>query len=119
MLRNSRSRGGDTSQRATPILRLASTDGAAAVLAAQRSLFGPKHPFVRFGLVDARAVWYRSIGAIVIGHVIAVCLAHCVTWQAYSDRRVALRSQWPRVALMIFYTMTGLWIVALPIVTTR
>jgi len=74
---------------------------------------------VRIGLVDARAVWYISIGAIVIGHVIAVYLAHCVALQAYSDRRAALRSQWPMVALMICYTMTSLWIIAQPIVTTR
>jgi len=82
-------------------------------------LFGTKNHFVRIGLVDARAVWYISIGAIVIGHVIAVYLAHCVALQAYSDRRFALRSQWPMVALMICYTMTSLWIIAQPIVTTR
>jgi hypothetical protein len=82
-------------------------------------LFGTKNHFVRIGLVDARAVWYISIGAIVIGHVIAVWLAHCVALQTYSDRRVALRSQWPMVALMICYTMTSLWIIAQPIVTTR
>ena len=82
-------------------------------------LFGTRNHFVRIGLVDARAVWYISIGAIVIGHVIAVYLAHCVALQAHSDRRVALRSQWPMVALMICYTMTSLWIIAQPIVTTR
>jgi hypothetical protein len=82
-------------------------------------LFGTKNHFVRIGLVDARAVWYISIGAIVIGHVIAVYLAHCVALRAYSDRRAALRSQWPMVALMICYTMTSLWIIAQPIVTTR
>ena len=82
-------------------------------------LFGTRNHFVRIGLVDARAVWYLSIGAIVIGHVIAVYLAHCVALQAYSDRRAALCSQWPMVALMICYTMTSLWIIAQPIVTTR
>ena len=82
-------------------------------------LFGTKNHFVRIGLVDARAVWYISVGAIVIGHVIAIYLAHCVALQAYSDRRVALRSQWPMVTLMICYTMTSLWIIAQPIVTTR
>jgi hypothetical protein len=82
-------------------------------------LFGTKNHFVRIGWVDARAVWYISIGAIVIGHVIAVYLAHCVALQAHSDRRAALRSQWPMVALMIGYTMTSLWIIAQPIVTTR
>lgn len=80
-------------------------------------LFGTRNHFVRIGLVDARAVWYLSIGAIVIGHVIAVYLAHRVAMQAYPDRRIALRSQWPMVALMIGYTMTSLWIIAQPIVT--
>jgi hypothetical protein len=82
-------------------------------------LFGRKNHFVRIGRVDARAVWYISIGAIVIGHVFAVYLAHCVALQVHSDRRAALHSQWPMVALMIGYTMTSLWIIAQPIVTTR
>ena len=83
------------------------------------NLFGTKNHFVRIGLVDARAVWYVSVGAIVTGHVIAVYLAHCTALQAYPDRRGALRSQWPMVALMVCYTMTSLWIIAQPIVTTR
>jgi hypothetical protein len=82
-------------------------------------LFGTKNYFVRIGLVDARAVWYLSIGAIVTGHIVAVYLAHRTALQAYSDRRVALRSQWPMVALMVCYTMTSLWIIAQPIVTVR
>ncbi len=82
-------------------------------------LFGTKNYFVRIGLVDARAVWYISIGAIVTGHVVAVYLAHRTALQEYSDRRAALRSQLPMIALMVGYTMTSLWIIAQPIVTTR
>lgn len=82
-------------------------------------LFGSKNHFIRIGLVDARAVWYLAIGAIVTGHIIAVYLAHCVALRANSDRRTALRSQWPMVALMVCYTMTSLWIIAQPIVVTR
>ena len=82
-------------------------------------LFGTKNHFIRIGLVDARALWYISIGAIVIGHVVAVYLAHCISLRAYSDRQIALRSQWPMVALMVCYTMTSLWIIAQPIVTIR
>ncbi|OGA29985.1 MAG: hypothetical protein A3I65_01185 [Betaproteobacteria bacterium RIFCSPLOWO2_02_FULL_68_150] len=84
-----------------------------------RDLFGTKNYFVRIGLVDARAVWYISIGAIVTGHVVAVYLAHRTALRAYSDRRLALRSQWPMVALMVCYTMISLWIIAQPIVTIR
>lgn len=82
-------------------------------------LFGTKNHFIKIGLVDARAVWYIAIGAIVVGHILAVYLAHCVALKANSDRRAALRSQWPMAALMVCYTMTSLWIIAQPIVTTR
>jgi len=82
-------------------------------------LFGTKNYFIKIGLVDARAVWYLSIGAIVTGHIVAVYLAHRVALRAYPDRKIALRSQWPMVALMVCYTMTSLWIIAQPIVTIR
>jgi hypothetical protein len=82
-------------------------------------LFGTRNRFIRIGLIDARAVWYISIAAIVTGHVVAVYLSHCVALNANPDRRAALRSQWPMVVLMVGYTMTSLWIIAQPIVTTR
>jgi hypothetical protein len=83
------------------------------------NLFGTKNYFIRIGLVDARAVWYLSIGAIVMGHMVAVYLAHRIALRAYPDRQLALRSQWPMVALMVCYTMTSLWIIAQPIVSIR
>lgn len=82
-------------------------------------LFGTRNHFVRIGVIDARAVWYVSVGAIVVGHVIAVWLAHCVALKTHADARAARRSQWPMVALMVGYTMTSLWIIAQPIVATR
>ena len=82
-------------------------------------LFGTKNHFIRIGLVDARAVWYIAIGAIVTGHIVAVYLAHCISLTSNSGRQGALRSQWPMVALMVCYTMTSLWIIAQPIVVTR
>jgi hypothetical protein len=83
------------------------------------NLFGTKNYFIRIGLVDARAVWYISTGAIVIGHIVAVYLAHCIALKLYPDRQLALRSQWPMLALMVCYTMTSLWIIAQPIVAMR
>jgi hypothetical protein len=82
-------------------------------------LLGTKNYFLRIGLVDARAVWFVSVGAIVVGHVAAVYLSHRVALRAYADRRAALRSQWPMLALMVCYTMTSLWIMAQPIVVIR
>lgn len=33
----------------------------------------------------------------------------------FADRRLAMRSQYPMLALMVGYTMASLWIVAQPI----
>jgi hypothetical protein len=82
-------------------------------------LFGGATHFVRPGIVDAKTVWYVAVPAIVIAHVIAVCLAHLLALREFPGRRAALRSQYPMVALMIVYTMSSLWIIAQPIVTER
>ena len=68
------------------------------------------------GIVGARFVWYTSLIAIVLGHVAAVSLAHIVALRKFGDPRVAIRSQFPMLVLMIAYTMMSLWIIAQPIV---
>ena len=79
-------------------------------------LFGTKLYFIRLGIVDAKAVWYVSLFAIIAGHVAAVWLAHVCALRLYASRRAALRSQYPMLALMIAYTLLSLWIIAQPIV---
>ncbi|MEX0625327.1 MAG: hypothetical protein WD402_02155 [Chloroflexota bacterium] len=59
------------------------------------------------------AVWYLSVGAIVLGHVAAVVLAHRRALQD-SARRPILAGL-PLVLLMIGYTVLSLWIIAQPI----
>ncbi len=64
--------------------------------------------------IPVAAVWYLSVGAIVIGHVAAIALAHRLARQD-----APARATWvglPMVALMIGYTVLSLWIVAAPIV---
>jgi len=80
-------------------------------------LFGGGRQFIRPTIIDARAVWYVSVAAIVAAHVVAVYLAHVVALREFATRRAVLRSQFPMVALMVAYTMTSLWIIAQPIVT--
>jgi hypothetical protein len=82
-------------------------------------LFGTARHIVRIGIVDARAIWYASVIAIVLGHVAAVYLAHVTAVRVFGDRRAALRSQYPMLALMVGYTMVSLWIIAQPIVSSR
>ncbi len=59
------------------------------------------------------AVWYLSVGAIVLGHVAGVVLAHRRALRD-SARRPILAGL-PLVVLMIGYTVLSLWIIAQPI----
>ena len=68
------------------------------------------------GVVSPRVTWLVSVGVIVLGHVIAVYLAHVIALRTMSDRRAALRSQYPMMGLMVGYTIVSLWIIAQPIV---
>jgi hypothetical protein len=83
------------------------------------NLFGTARYRPDIGIVGARAVWYTAVVAIVLGHVIAVWVAHVVALREYRDRRAALRSQLPMLVLMVGYTVASLWIIAQPIVETR
>jgi hypothetical protein len=58
-------------------------------------------------------VWYLSVGAIVLGHIVAVVLAHRIALRD-SPARPAVAGV-PLVALMVGYTMLSLWIIAAPI----
>jgi hypothetical protein len=79
-------------------------------------LFGTTLYLVDFSVVDAASIWYLSVGAIVLGHVVAVYLAHAMALRVFGDARTALRSQIPMLVLMVYYTMSSLWILSQPIV---
>jgi hypothetical protein len=79
-------------------------------------LFGTTLYRVDIGLIDARGAWYAAVTAIVLGHVLAVYVAHRAALGLFDDARTAVLSQIPMLGLMIGYTMTSLWILAQPIV---
>jgi len=68
-----------------------------------------------FALAQASIVWYAQVVLIVIGHVIAVYLAHLRAGERFRTAQRALLSQYPMLLLMVLYTMTSLWILAQPI----
>ncbi len=82
-------------------------------------LFGTRLYMVDFSIVDAAMLWYAAIGAVVIGHVAAVWLAHIMALRVFPYRMAALRSQIPMLVLMIGYTMSSLWLLAQPITNAR
>lgn len=68
------------------------------------------------GIVGARFAWYTAVLAIVIGHIVAVYVAHAIALRRFGGRHRALRSQYAMLVLMLGYTVASLWIVAQPIV---
>ena len=79
-------------------------------------LFGTAGYVTDIGVVNARFTWLLSIAVIVVGHVIAVYVAHVYALRLFPRTADAVRSQYPMMALMVGYTMVSLWIIAQPIV---
>ena len=68
-----------------------------------------------FNTTDSmRRIWLTQAGAVVLGHVIAVMLAHAVALRVFGTARRALLSQAPLALFMIGYTFFGLWLLASP-----
>ncbi|MCH8169228.1 MAG: hypothetical protein IIC03_15055, partial [Proteobacteria bacterium] len=61
-----------------------------------------------------RLIWLTQAGAIVVGHIVAVALAHRLALELLPDPRRAALSQLPVSALMVLYTLFGLWLLASP-----
>lgn len=80
------------------------------------NIFGTAGYLVNLEIISAKAVWFTSLAAIVIGHVISVYLAHLISLRRAPSPSAAMRGQIPMLALMIIYTATSLWIIAQPIV---
>ena len=80
------------------------------------NLFGSAGYKVDLGLASPYVFWYGAVTLIVVGHVVAVVLAHLVALREFGERRAALVSQVPMLAVMVAYTMLSLWILAQPIV---
>ena len=65
-----------------------------------------------FALAQASTTWFAQVVLIVLGHVIAVYLAHMRAGERFRTAQRALLSQYPMLALMVIYTMTSLLILA-------
>jgi hypothetical protein len=63
------------------------------------------------GIVPAGLVWWIQVILIVFGHVVAVFAAHRLALRATTRYR-AFVAQVPLVALMVCYTVAGLWVLA-------
>ena len=77
-------------------------------------IFGTADYLININVTNARFIWFFSVIAIVVGHVIAVYLSHVKALAMYKDSSQALRSQIPMLVLMVIYTVVSLWIISRP-----
>jgi hypothetical protein len=82
------------------------------------NLFGTRGYTVNIAIINARYAWFIAVAAIVMGHIIAVYLAHTIALRTLGERKPALYSQYPMLVLMVGYTMISLWVLAQPLVET-
>ncbi len=75
------------------------------------NLFGTVDLEVNFALLSPIAIWYVQVGAIVLGHVAAVVLAHDRALAIF-PMRVAVRTQYALLGVMVLFTMSGLAILS-------
>ena len=76
------------------------------------NLFGTASSGIDFQLLSANAIWYVQVGALVVGHVIALTLAHDRATAYWGDYRQAARSQYWMLAVMIAFTCFGLYLLS-------
>ncbi|MDP6341956.1 MAG: hypothetical protein QF491_00390 [Alphaproteobacteria bacterium] len=59
-------------------------------------------------------IWNLQVAVIVVAHVMAVAIAHVLALAGAAGKRQAVLSQLPMTALMVGYTVFGLWLLATP-----
>ena len=60
-------------------------------------------------------IWYAQTAAIVAAHVAAVVVLHGLAGESRGGRMATVRSEVPLTALMIGYTLFGLWLLSTPV----
>jgi hypothetical protein len=75
-------------------------------------LFGTASAAVDFGVLSQNAAWYLQVGFVVAGHVAALILAHDRALTLYPGSRLAVRSQYWMLGVMVGFTTLALWLLA-------
>ena len=75
-------------------------------------LFGTAGGGINYGIVGSNTVWYVQVAALVVGHVLALTLAHDRALAVYDNLRNASRSQYFMLAVMVGFTCFGLFLLS-------
>jgi hypothetical protein len=76
------------------------------------NLFGTANSQIDYTLIGSNGTWYWQVGFIVTGHVAALTLAHDRALALYDSARLAVRSQYWMLAIMVGFTSLALWLLS-------
>lgn len=76
------------------------------------NLFNTAASQIPTALIGAQVVWYTQFGVILGGHMFATYIAHRVSVREFNTRTQIVLGQLPMLALMVLYTVFGLWILS-------
>ena len=75
-------------------------------------LLGTADSQVDYTLIGANGTWYWQVGFIVTGHVAGLTLAHDRALALYDKAKLAVRSQYWMLAVMVGFTSLALWLLS-------
>jgi hypothetical protein len=75
-------------------------------------LFGTADSQIDYTVIGANATWYWQVGFVVVGHVAALTLAHDRALALYDRAKLAVRSQYWMLAVMVGFTSLALWLLS-------
>ena len=75
-------------------------------------LFGTATTQIDYSVIGATATWYWQVGFVVAGHVAGLTLAHDRALVLYEDAKLAVRSQYWMLAVMVGFTSLALWLLS-------
>jgi hypothetical protein len=73
-------------------------------------LFGWASAGIDYGVLSQNATWYLQVALVVAGHVAALVLAHDRALVVYGQARLAVRSQYWMLGIMVGFTLLALWL---------
>jgi cytochrome bd-type quinol oxidase subunit 2 len=75
-------------------------------------LFGTASAAIDYGALSQNQAWYLQVGFVVAGHVAALILAHDRALSLYPGSKLAVRSQYWMLSVMVGFTTLALWLLA-------
>ncbi len=76
------------------------------------NLFGTVDNGIDYNIFPQKDTWYLQVAVVVIGHVAALALAHDRALTLYGDAKLAVRSQYWMLGVMVGFTSLALWLLA-------